>query len=278
MNKLILAIVAILALWLAGCEDETTRYIVEDNPPSTPQGVYSITGDESVFVIWLSVRDSDLDFYRVWRSLDDSVYKVIASTEDTTFLDTDLDNGTTYYYAVSAVDKAGQESALSFDQLVYDTPRSSGENLLLFDYHIDADRSGFDFSQQRISSSEDTIHTDIYVDYDSALETFFLTAGNRFTDIQDMGYTHDFDEIGFAPDSGWSAVGWCEIIKDHTYVIWTWDDHFAKMRVLDIYESFPLLAVVFDWAYQDAPANQELARPQHDDNYLGRTMGGAILK
>ncbi|MCB0748236.1 MAG: hypothetical protein KDC90_12320, partial [Ignavibacteriae bacterium] len=32
----------------------------------------------------------------------------------------------------------------------------------------------------------------------------------------------------------------------HTYVIWTWDNHFAKVRVKAITGD----RVVFDWAYQ----------------------------
>ena len=32
----------------------------------------------------------------------------------------------------------------------------------------------------------------------------------------------------------------------HTYVIWTWDNHFAKIRIKSISNE----RVVFDWAYQ----------------------------
>jgi len=39
-------------------------------------------------------------------------------------------------------------------------------------------------------------------------------------------------------------------------VIWTWDDHYAKVRVREVNSA----QVVFDWAYQTAVGNTELKR------------------
>ena len=51
-----------------------------------------------------------------------------------------------------------------------------------------------------------------------------------------------------------------ELIKDHNYIVWTWDDHYAKFRVTSISNS----TVSLDWAYQVAASNGELhARPVH---------------
>ncbi|MEO0156993.1 MAG: hypothetical protein ABIL07_07755, partial [candidate division WOR-3 bacterium] len=70
------------------------------------------------------------------------------------------------------------------------------------------------------------------------------------------GYTASFDEIGYAPDDGWSPTGIVEAIVGHTYVIWTWDNHFAKIRVASLKPGY----VIFDWAYQVDPGNPELVR------------------
>ena len=51
--------------------------------------------------------------------------------------------------------------------------------------------------------------------------------------------------LPFAPINGWSTAKE-EIAKvGHTYVIWTWDNHFAKIRVSNITAD----RVVFDWAF-----------------------------
>jgi hypothetical protein len=69
-----------------------------------------------------------------------------------------------------------------------------------------------------------------------------------------MGPTNDIYDIPFAPNTGWSSTS-DEIAKvGHTYVIWTWDNHFAKIRVKAITGE----RIVFDWAYQLLEGNHEL--------------------
>ena len=69
-----------------------------------------------------------------------------------------------------------------------------------------------------------------------------------------------------APYDGWSKVGWVELIAGHSYIIWTRDNHYAKMRVTKFIRSY---GVVFDWAYQVKQGEVELApRPPHAQNYL----------
>jgi hypothetical protein len=40
----------------------------------------------------------------------------------------------------------------------------------------------------------------------------------------------------------------------HTYVIWTWDNHYAKVRIKAISNE----RLVFDWAYQLLEGEQQL--------------------
>ncbi|NIP43739.1 MAG: hypothetical protein GWO41_14840, partial [candidate division Zixibacteria bacterium] len=82
---------------------------------------------------------------------------------------------------------------------------------------------------------------------------------------QDYGYTGSIDDVGWAPDDGWSEIGYEDLILGHTYIIWTWDNHYAKLRVtsLDVGNR----RVRFDWAYQ--PWNYD---PQTDDYEFHRDL------
>jgi hypothetical protein len=72
-------------------------------------------------------------------------------------------------------------------------------------------------------------------------------AESFWNDIQDFGYTDHMDEINFAPLDGWSLDPYgVEMILGHTYILWTWDDHFAKIRVSAVGAE----SVVLEWAYQ----------------------------
>jgi hypothetical protein len=51
-----------------------------------------------------------------------------------------------------------------------------------------------------------------------------------------------------------------ELIPGHCYIVWTWDDHYAKFRVTGLSST----TVSMDWAYQTATGNPELhARRTH---------------
>ncbi|HMB69817.1 MAG TPA: hypothetical protein VKU85_10915, partial [bacterium] len=53
-----------------------------------------------------------------------------------------------------------------------------------------------------------------------------------------------------------------ELIPGHTYVVWTHDSYFAKLRVVAIVEKAGIpSAILFDWAYQVDQGNPELAPP-----------------
>ena len=270
MKKIILTSFALLTLIaLVGCEErEVVRYA--DVDPARPQGVYSVTADEAVYIYWLPVQDSDLDYYRIWySSTADGVYENIGTSTDESYIDYDVYNGVTYYYAISAVDRAGNESELSYET-VFDTPRPESFDQDLYEYVGFPAVSGFNLSATGAVVPYNSVAADIYIDFDAGLEAFFINAVDEDTDLQDMGYTEDFDEIGYAPSDGWSFVGWVEVIVGHTYVVWTRDDHFAKIRVTDAdYTNFEY--ITFDWGYQTSttnPGRMELSRPQHDENYL----------
>jgi hypothetical protein len=80
---------------------------------------------------------------------------------------------------------------------------------------------------------------------------------NTDTDIQDMGPTGSILDIGTAPSSGWSSTHSVALAPGHTYVVWTWDDHYAKFRVSSVSTG----RVAFDWAYQLQKSNPLMKRP-----------------
>jgi hypothetical protein len=260
---LIVGMVAVL--FLAGCSDDVHIFRSDDQAPCVPRGVYSITGDEAVYLYWDANTEQDLAGYRVYRTADlsSNKYYFLATVYKTEYVDGDVENGHTYKYGISAFDRHGNESNIS--DIAWDTPRPEGEDEIIQDYHRYPQTAGYDFSQYDVTHWESS-RADIYLDYDDYYGVYFLCVTDDATDIQDFGYTDDLDDVSYSPSEGWSNVGWVEVISGHTYIVWTRDDHYAKLRVTGFTRSY---GIFFDWAYQIDPDNRELApRPPHAENYL----------
>jgi len=227
-------------------------YKVDTTPPAPPRGLYSVTGDRMVTLYWLPNTEDDLAGYRVYRNFEPyGYYEFIAETPVEYFVDDNVINGVTYYYAVSAFDEDNNESELSYE-LVFDTPRPEGFNVVLLDYERYPEDAGYDFSDEKIRPFDHPL-TDIYYYYDDASYLHYMITGEG-TDIQDFGYTESLDEINYAPIEGWAPSGVVELILYHSYIVWTWDNHFAKFRITDAGDGW----VRFDWAYQIDEGNREL--------------------
>ena len=77
--------------------------------PPAPTGLRAVAGDGIVQLYWNACSDeSGIANYRVYRN-----GGFLKGTGSISYTDSGLSNGTTYYYAVSAVDGAGNESVLS---------------------------------------------------------------------------------------------------------------------------------------------------------------------
>jgi len=238
------------------CEPDT-------EPPAVPRGVTSTTGDEAVYLQWYPNSENDLNGYNVYRGFSATGYfDFLATVYTPYFVDYDVNNGVTYYYAVTAFDDAENESDLS-GELVYDTPRPEGSSML-DNYITNPSSSGFDFSSEAVLAYNDG-HTDIYYEFDTLYSIHYMNCADG-TDIQDFGYTDDIDDINYAPEEGWSQLGWVELIQGHGYIVWTRDDHFAKFRIVDLGDGW----CKFDWAYQVDEGNRELAPPgvKYENNNL----------
>jgi len=98
---------------------------IDTIPPGVPGGLKGSGRDKSVDLIWTKSPDKDIAKYKIYRSLTPLTgYKEAGATEMNGFQDRELANGTSYYYRVSGVDLAGNESKLS--EPIQATPVSPG--------------------------------------------------------------------------------------------------------------------------------------------------------
>lgn len=235
--------IVILLLVLSGC------HTMDTTPPSPPTGLSSVTGDEAVYLYWNPNNESDLAGYRVYRNNAPSGYfRLIADVKEPCYVDRDVENGITYFYAVSAYDNSGNESELS-EEDCFDTPRPEGYNMKIYEKDYLGDFSGYSFgnySPVRYNSQ----NADFYFDVSGGNAYIIATTG---TLIQDMG-VYNMDDISYAPLTGWDSDGIVTATAGHVYVVWTRNNHFAKFRIKVVETTF----LVFDWAYQIDEGNREL--------------------
>lgn len=280
-----LATIPLLALAIASCDRTVDRQFgppPDYTPPPVPSGVTTTTMDQKVLVEWNAVvmdpSYNDLAGYKVYRSTNNYNFDLIATVgfDVTSYLDEGLVNGTTYYYAVRSFDFAGNYSDLSSDN-AFDTPRPEGSVTLytLNDPNYE-DLSGFDFSRE-IRVTWNNPDANFYVQYFSnpSPPTFYIYVPQDGSRIQDMGYTQDFDEITFAPESGWLTQGYCEATIGHTYVILTRDNHYAKVRAIT-FSPNPTYNMGFDWGYQVDPGNRELKVAPPSGKISTQVKGGTF--
>ncbi|HTJ79864.1 MAG TPA: discoidin domain-containing protein [Rariglobus sp.] len=85
---------------------ELNLYDSSVSAPSTPTGLAAIGGNAFVSLTWSSV--SNATTYTIKRSLDGTNYSILATdVQGTSYTDTDLVNGTTYHYKISANNNSG---------------------------------------------------------------------------------------------------------------------------------------------------------------------------
>ncbi len=247
--------------WALGC-DSNNSVAPDTEPPAIPRGVFSITGDGQVTIEWFPNGERDLAGYKIWRSGDNENFDLLTqvSSGEVRYVDRDVRNGTTYFYAISAFDHDGNESDLSPEK-VSDTPRPSGNNVTLNEFTLFPERSGFDFSRpERGAIAWNTLTTDVYFGFDIVINVSYLYSDN-LTEMQDMGYHESFDDLDVSPVQGFTAL-FVELLPGHVYVFYTPDGNYAKIHVVSVSDN----SVTFDWAYQIDPDNPELAPSLYPEN------------
>ena len=177
-------------------------------------------------------------------------------------------SGLWQYYAVTSIDRDGRESEDLSYEVVQDTPRPEGVDLVLTDYLGPATSpttSGYDFSRFTVQAWDDAT-TDVYfgtlVDQQTTSDVSYLftTAG---VVIQDYGFIANAGEfavfVDWAPSQGWSNLGRVEALNRHAYIVRISGGpnvvHYAKLWITDVINS----QVTMDWAYQEVDNWPELA-------------------
>lgn len=298
-SVLLLPILA-LTLSVAGCDDD--ERIVEvpiDIAPAIPNGVYSITGDQTVFLRWNPNREDDLAGYRIyWNddltetfeflvevgAFEEGVYidaGVVGDPSDDflEYVDDDqIQNGTYLSYAVTAFDENGNESDLSLE-VVIDVPRPEGQSGMFY-LDFDPTASGFDFSDGDGGPvAFDAAGVDFTLERAGGVP--YIVVPNDRVRVQDYGFV-GFDVLDVAPLDGYSATGRVEAIEGHTYAFriasapGDFDpdqDNFAKLEI----QVLDNTGMDFFWGYQPIDGETELrpAGPTRDDERIPNDGGGA---
>jgi len=249
--------IILTVVFLTGCGNS---HAPVDYAPNAPTGLFSITGDGKVTLYWDYGAEPDIFEYAVYSSAEEFGMYELEGTTTETFYTVYMTNGVTRYFAVAAIDYAGNESELSYET-VWDTPRPEGRNLTVFalfydEYQTNADRCALDFSDYAdvMVQALDNTSNDIYID--NYEETVYINAWDDDTDIALFGYSASMQEVDYVdPDQyDWDNDGYLVLVEDYSYIIWTWDNHFALVRVQEVYQD----RVILEWAYQTEEGNPQL--------------------
>jgi hypothetical protein len=90
---------------------ETTLTPIDTFATATPAGLRATSSAATVELSWDANSETDLAGYRVYRSADGGAFQKIADVgEIPTYSDRAVEHGKTYRYAVTAIDKSGNES------------------------------------------------------------------------------------------------------------------------------------------------------------------------
>ena len=292
---LALSIFLLLGL-LNGCESDDCVNCIELPSPVVPTGVHSISGDNLVIVQWY-----DLSYHPYGPPLQPQrggllclqsgitrrVMKRFLTASFSTsakwpwdenfdgvsglhsFYDDLAVNGEEYEYAVTAVNEAGRESALSYE-FVIDAPLPMNLDATeVFDVNVSPSLAGWDFSRLdngRVDPTAPGNTADIRITFQGDVP--YVQANHGGVEIQDFGVFLDsensliFEGVSYAPDGGYSSTGTMELIIGHIYVLRIYDPivgtHYAKFGVKAITSN----SVGIIWAYQTIAGLPELSVPE----------------
>jgi len=107
----------------------------------TPSGLSAVGVDSAVVLDWLDDGTGFVDFYTIYRGIASGAnnYVALSNVTESAFVDTDVVNGFSYYYALTATDTNGFETGFSGE--VPAAPITVLTNLVLYQ-HLDATVGG----------------------------------------------------------------------------------------------------------------------------------------
>lgn len=116
-------------LWPRRCtREDPGTILVDPRPPAPPQDPFTNVGDGYIEVRWKANQEEDLAGYRVYRSTDGVNFSLspisgISLVRYNYFLDEGLQNGKTYYYRITAVDRAVIPNESDYSEITSGTPK-----------------------------------------------------------------------------------------------------------------------------------------------------------
>ena len=274
-------LISIAVLVSAGCDHKRSRIVgpYDTTSPDEPRNVYTVTGDGFVTIYWSAPADLDVDGYGIFLSVDDHDYWFVAEVSSSHrhwLLDgsriprsvpLEFVNGNTYWFGVTAVDRAGNESPLTTGSIASDTPRPEGQDLRLYDVNGPrAQESGYDFSRSPFGYPMHgaDLFADIYFIREAGA-ALMRTAHPGVVELQDMGQRGFQDAaVGWFDEASWHGGVQTTLRVGHVYLVRIWEEtrpgnssepfHVGKFQVTALAAD----VVTLRWAYQIAPNNHEL--------------------
>ena len=87
------------------------NYVLDNKAPNSPQNVSLQTTEGEHEIIWEMQETSDLDYFRIYRSVDGDKYNLLKDNyQYNNYYEIDYDLGVEYRYYITSVDKYGNES------------------------------------------------------------------------------------------------------------------------------------------------------------------------
>ena len=105
----------------SNAEDSPVFCITVDNTaPNVPYDLFASTENGALELKWDTAEaDTDIEYFKIYRRIDDESDYTLAADNYRywNYIDSNIELGTRYYYAVSAVDDVGNESELSSEAM-----------------------------------------------------------------------------------------------------------------------------------------------------------------
>src|SRR5690606_30648026 len=103
----------------------SNNYVIDTKAPAIPAGLAAVTANNQNTLNWTANTETDLASYKVYGGTGTNPTTLLTAVTSpaVTYTHTGLTNGTTYYYRITAVDQAGNESTYSAE--VTATPKAS---------------------------------------------------------------------------------------------------------------------------------------------------------
>ncbi|MCF7805737.1 MAG: fibronectin type III domain-containing protein [Candidatus Marinimicrobia bacterium] len=218
----------------------------EDLPPATPTDL-RIAGasPDSVMISWSPNIEADLAYYKIYRSTNNDIPDSLDISATPFYTDLAVDSGKVYYYWVSAVDAAGQESQLT-QWVTANTsyaPLQSGFVTLSV-----ANSEYFDFSLDSVAT--DTSGAEYVPDFHGTFNegVNFGSEGSKIPGRRLIRYaaSGNLDTVSVVPEwtnaSPWVETSWdfsdgtlgMPLSPGELWVVYTREGHYAVMEITEV--------------------------------------------